>query len=53
MALDERFGSDWFGPELGAIDGTMAHAFERALVHVSSIAGYSLTTYPEKVFDPY
>jgi lipopolysaccharide biosynthesis protein len=53
MALDERFGSDWFGPELGAIDGTMAHAFERALVHLSSLAGYRLETYGENIFDPY
>jgi lipopolysaccharide biosynthesis protein len=29
-ALDPRFNSDWFGPELGAIDGSMAQKTRRS-----------------------
>lgn len=53
MAINDQFDAEWFGPELGAIDGTMAHAFERAFVHLSSLAGYRLETYSENIFDPY
>ena len=52
-ALDPRFGADWFGPELGAIDGTMAHAFERLMVHFGTTSGYELVTYAEHIDDPY
>lgn len=53
IAFDDRFDQDWFGPELGAIDGTMAHAFERATVHLCEKAGFRLLTYPAAVQDPY
>jgi lipopolysaccharide biosynthesis protein len=52
-ALDPRFGADWFGPELGAIDGTMAHAFERLMVHFGTTSGYELVTYADHIDDPY
>lgn len=52
-AFDPRFDADWFGPELGAIDGTMAHAFERTIVHLSKVAGYGLKTYAGAINDPY
>lgn len=52
-AFDPRFDEDWFGPELGAIDGTMAHAFERSFVHVVNAKGYELTAYQASTFDPY
>lgn len=52
-ALDLRFDDDWFGPELGAIDGTMAHAFERSFVHIANGAGFELSTYQTNIFDPY
>lgn len=51
--LDPKFDGDWFGPELGAIDGTMAHAFERCFIHLASIRGFDLATYPEFIYDPY
>lgn len=51
--LDRRFDTHWFGPELGAIDGTMAHSFERMMVHFAKIAGYELVTYEGRVHDPY
>jgi lipopolysaccharide biosynthesis protein len=53
IALDSRFDADWFGPELGAIDGTMAHAFERLVVYLAGRSGYDLQTYDQDVFDPY
>lgn len=52
-AFDAKFDADWFGPELGAIDGTMAHAFERSFVHLASISGFDLVTYPDHIHDPY
>ena len=48
-----RFDSDWFGPELGAIDGTMAHSFERMMVHFAKISGYDLMTFAGRIDDPY
>ncbi len=53
IALDSRFDGDWFGPELGAIDGTMAHAFERIMVHFCEKRGYQLKTYSASIADPY
>jgi lipopolysaccharide biosynthesis protein len=52
-ALDDRFDDEWFGPELGAIDGTRAHAFERAFVHIANGAGFELTPYRADILDPY
>lgn len=52
-AIDPRFDAEWFGPELGAIDGTMAHSFERLMVYLCELSGYKLLTYSNKVFDPY
>ncbi|RNJ62776.1 MAG: hypothetical protein EDM03_09020 [Porphyrobacter sp. IPPAS B-1204] len=53
LALDEHFDADWFGPELGAIDGTMAHAFERLMIYLGFIEGFTLQVYTEAVYDPY
>lgn len=52
-AFDPKFDADWFGPELGAIDGTMAHAFERSFVHLAKINGFDLVTYSDHIHDPY
>lgn len=43
--LDQPWSVDDFGPELGAIDGTIAHAFERAFPYLASLAGFGLKTY--------
>jgi lipopolysaccharide biosynthesis protein len=51
--LENGFDANWFGPELGAIDGTMAHAFERAIVYLTNLGGHKLVDYAEAVFDPY
>ncbi len=52
-ALDPRFDANWFGPELGATDGTMAHAFERSFVPIIESNGYELSTFDAKIFDPH
>jgi hypothetical protein len=43
--LKARWQANDFGPELGAIDGTKAHAFERVLPSLVSIDGFMLDTY--------
>lgn len=53
VMLDERFDADWFGCELGAIDGTMAHAFERTVIYMCELTQHDLVTYSTPVYDPY
>ena len=40
---DKPWSIDHFGPELGAIDGTTAHAFERAHPYLALLVGFRLT----------
>lgn len=50
----DPLGVDDFGPELGAIDGTIAHAFERLLPSIALQSGYALHSYEsEAEFNPY
>jgi lipopolysaccharide biosynthesis protein len=43
--LEQPWSVDDFGPELGAIDGTAAHAFERAFPYLASLAGFRLNAF--------
>lgn len=45
ILMDGRLTQSDFGPELGAIDGTVAHACERAIPYLASLAGFRLETY--------
>lgn len=45
------FDSEDFGPELGQIDGTLAHAFERVFVSVVTAHGHSILKYKASVHE--
>lgn len=52
--LNLPYGSEEFGPELGAIDGTLAHALERVMPLLVEADGYKLILYgDEGSFTPY
>jgi len=49
-----RFDSTFFGPELGAIDGDLAHAFERLFTTLGDFYGYQIECFEvENFYNPY
>jgi lipopolysaccharide biosynthesis protein len=52
--LHEGVNRELFGPELGAIDGTIAHAYERFIVSLADHNSYKLGTYKiDDFYNPY